>query len=343
MFKKQNYTMVSPGVQRSIAAEYRRGVRGGGYKALSKKFNLPVSTVRHILKRAQGNGGDPVQPRGHKQRKLTLAEQRKIFKTLDRKPSATNRELAASVGDKIKQRTVSDYLTLAQPRFTHHVPVNQEPEEWTAEWKLEIRRFINKVKKIPLDKRIYGDETAVYANEASKVVRARRGKKVYRVKPRWGKRYTLHVYVRQTSVVYWELSAKNANDNEILRIAKTVAKHVKNDDVLFWDRLGRAGRKMKPDKQHFNPRAIDAIECNGAKVIFLPPKGKYLNPVELLFNDLKNHYIRPQYRKHGENISQRKLKAIIKRYMIQQSPTKLKHFFAQRANGRELIQANLLL
>ncbi len=32
-----------------------------------------------------------------------------------------------------------------------------------------------------------------------------------------------------------------------------------------------------------------AIETKGGKVIHLPPKGKYLNPVELLFNDLKNH------------------------------------------------------
>jgi hypothetical protein len=42
---------------------------------------------------------------------------------------------------------------------------------------------------------------------------------------------------------------------------------------------------------------IGAIEGNEGKVIHLPPKGKYLNPVELLFNDLKNHYIRPRSRK----------------------------------------------
>ncbi len=61
--------------------------------------------------------------------------------------------------------------------------------------------------------------------------------------------------------------------------------------------------------------AIAVIETKGGKVIHLPPKGKYLNPVELTFNDLKIHYIRPQFSENGENLSQRKLKAIIKAYM----------------------------
>ncbi len=44
---------------------------------------------------------------------------------------------------------------------------------------------------------------------------------------------------------------------------------------------------------------ITAIESKSGKVIHLPPKGKYLIPVELLFNDLKNHYIRPQFQENG--------------------------------------------
>ncbi len=78
---------------------------------------------------------------------------------------------------------------------------------------------------------------------------------------------------------------------------------------------------------HYNPTAIAAIAGKGGKVIHLPPKGKYLNPVELLFNDLKNHYIRPQFREFGEILSQRKLNAIIKAYMKKRAPTVLRHFF----------------
>lgn len=343
MVKKKNYEHVSPGVQRSIVAEHCVGVRGCGKKALAKKYNLPESTVRSILDRARENNGDPVRPRGHNERKLTPADQRKLFDTLDRKPWATNRQLAAAVGHKIEPRRVTDYLNLAKPRFTTHTFVNQEPEELTGEWKAEVRRFIGKVKKIRLNKRIYGDEAPVYSNDAPKVGRVRRGKKLFRPKPRWGKRYTLHVYARRNSVVYWELADKNADDNEVVRVIRRVAKKIKNGDVLLWDRLGRSGRKRKPDKQHYNPTAIAAIESKGGKVIHLPPKGKYLNPVELLFNDLKNHYIRPQHRENGENLSRRKLNAIIKTYMKKRAPTVLRNFFDQRANGCELNKFNLLL
>ncbi len=343
MFEKRSYTEVSPHVQRSIVTEYFPGIRGCGRKALAKKYKLPLSTVRNILTRAHENQGDPVRPRGHKKRILIRADQRKLFRALDRKPSKTNQQLIAAVGHKIGPQRVTEYLKLARPRFTWHIPVNQEPEELTEEWKSEMRYFIGKVQKIRLDKRIYGDEAAVYSNDAPKKVRARRGKRVFRPKPRWGKRYTLHVYARQTSVVYWELSERNADDQEIVRVVRSLAKKIKNGDVLFWDRLGRSGRKRNPDKQHYNPTAIAAIEGKGGKVIHLPPKGKYLNPVELLFNDLKNHYIRPQFPESGENLSRRKLNAIIKMYMTKKAPTVLRHFFDQRANGRELIKSNLLL
>ncbi len=343
MVKKQNYKEVSPDIQGSIVAEYLKGTRGHGRWALAKKYNLPHSTVRNILTRAQKNRGNPVRPRGHRKRKLAVAAQRKLLGTLDGKPWATNRNLAAAARHKIKPRTVTDYLKLAKPRFTPHTFVNQEPEELGEEWKTEMRRFIGKVQKIPLDKRIYGDEAAVYSNEVLQVGRARRGKKLFRPKPRWGKRYTLHVYARRKGVMYWELADKNADDKEVVRVVRSVAKKIKNDDVLLWDRLGRSGRKRNPDKQHYNPTAMAAIESKGGKVVHLPPKGKYLNPVELLFNDLKNQYIRPQFPENGENLSRRKLNSIIKTYMTKKAPTVLKNFFAHCANGHQLIKSNLLL
>ncbi len=117
------------------------------------------------------------------------------------------------------------------------------------------------------DKRISGDEAAVYSNEVLKVVRARCGKRVYRVKPRHGKRYTLHVYAHQKGVVYWELSAENSDGQEIVRVVRRVAKKIKNGDVLLWDRLGASGQKRKPDKQHYSPTVIATIESKGGKAI----------------------------------------------------------------------------
>ena len=102
---KRRYDEVQPRVQRRIVAEYRQGVRGYGYIATAKRLQLPVSTVRGVIARAERAGGDPVAPRGHKKRKLDSGEEVKLCRTLDQ-----NRQLSAVVRGKVAARTVSDYL-----------------------------------------------------------------------------------------------------------------------------------------------------------------------------------------------------------------------------------------
>ena len=84
-----------------------------------------------------------------------------------------SRDLAAVVGNKISERSVSVYLARAKPRFTARVVQDQEPEELSEEWKTEAKQCSEQVKRIPLDKRIYEDETPVYANETPKKGRSR--------------------------------------------------------------------------------------------------------------------------------------------------------------------------
>ena len=82
-----------------------------------------------MVARATRPGGDPVAPRGHKRRKLDEVDEAKLCRTLDRNAFATNRDLAAVVGNKISERSVSVYLARAKPRFTAKVVQDQEPEE----------------------------------------------------------------------------------------------------------------------------------------------------------------------------------------------------------------------
>ena len=44
-------------------AEYQQGVQGYGYIATTKRLQLPVSTVKGVIARAEWAGGDPVAPR----------------------------------------------------------------------------------------------------------------------------------------------------------------------------------------------------------------------------------------------------------------------------------------
>ena len=118
---KRRYEAVQPEVQRDIVADYQPGVRGHGHIAIAKKHGPPVGTVQHVLARAKRVGADPVAPRGHKKRKLDRRDEAKLYRRLDQNPFATNRELAALVGEKISERTVSLYLARAKPSFTAKV------------------------------------------------------------------------------------------------------------------------------------------------------------------------------------------------------------------------------
>ena len=151
---KRRYDEVEPRVQRRIVAEYRQGVRGYGYIATAKRLQLPVSTVRGVIARAERAGGDPVAPRGHKKRKLDSGEEVKLCRALEQNSTATNRQLSAVVRGKVAARTVSDYLARADPPFTTKVIQDQEPEELSEEWRAGARRWLEGVKKIRLDKRI---------------------------------------------------------------------------------------------------------------------------------------------------------------------------------------------
>jgi transposase len=328
---------------KKVMKEYRQGVRGSGYRAIAARHHLHWQTVEKIIKRAKRHGGNPVQPRGHRKRKLTATEESKIENFLDKHPFTTNKRLAALVNDKVTPRTISNVLHRSDPPFTPKKSVDQEPEEITAEWKELVSNFINKeLRHISIAHRIYEDETPIYANEAPQKGRARRGKKLYRTRKRYSRKYVLHVYAKRTGVIYWELSEKNANDMEIQRIVQNALPFIRKGDVLLWDRLGRSGRARNPKSQHYNPDVLAAIKSKGAKVLFLPPKAKYLNPLELLFNDLKQHYIRPAFHENGTDMERDEIEEIVTQYMAAQAPKCLPGFFRERANGRELKAQELI-
>ena len=220
---KRCYAEVAPEKQRAVVKEYKPGVRGYGITSLAKKHGLNHTTVQHILERSKEHG-DPVQPRGHKQRKLDSKQEAQLLHTLDTNPLATNRDLARAVGYAIAKQTVSDYVARADPPFTRKRVQDQEPEELTEDWKSESRKYLGRIKNIPLDTRNYADETGIFENDALMYGRSRKGKPIFRPRPRWARKYTLHVYAKRSGVVHWDLSKKNANTEEVERVARDAAK-----------------------------------------------------------------------------------------------------------------------
>ena len=110
-----------------------------------------------------------------------------------------------------------------------------------------MRQWLEQVRRIPLDKRIYEDDTPIYANEAPRKGRSRKGKPILRAR-RYAKKYTLHMYAKRNSVVHWDLADKHADTKEIEWVAREAVEQI-------WDRLGRSGRASHPTSQHYSPDA----------------------------------------------------------------------------------------
>lgn len=117
---------------------------------------------------------------------------------------------------------------------------------------------------------------------------------------------------------------------------------MKSGETVIWDRLGRSGRAVNPSSQHYSPVARDLFEERGVSIKFLPPKGKYFNPLELLFNDLKQHYIRPNFPKNGRPLSKSKIAGLIRGYVDETAARVLPGFFQARANGKDAVAKRIV-
>ncbi len=330
-----------PDLKANIVAWHQHGVRGHSVRATAEKFRVSAGAVENTL-REHHSGADLGGQRRQagRPRELTTADISKLVKAVRRNPSVTYAQLAAMVDNRVDPSTVRRALKRLDPPVVELTPVDMAPEELTAERQQELQDFVDKqLLRIALNRRVYADESFIHSNIAPPTVKGRRGQKVVRARKRWGQKFTLHVYARQHDILHWELTSKNANDAEIRRVAlNSVVPELENGDVLIWDRLGRSGRAKEPKAQHYNPEVKAAVEAAGARILMLPPYGKLLNPVELLFNDLKRHYLQPAYSRKGTGLSFHAVKEIVRRYMDDKAPDNMPGFFKARANGRELRQ-----
>ena len=243
----------------------------------------------------------------------------------------------------ICDQTVSTIIHRCDPPFTEKVPFERHPETMTEEWQEDVDKFIRStLSRIPWHLRIYEDETGISLNEAPKKGRARKGFRITRPRQPYAKKLTLHVYASETTVLFWQLSTVNASDIEVKEAALDALEYIESEKVLLWDRLGGGGRGKKKKAQHFNLAVKNAYRAKGVRIVYLPPYCPYLNPIELLFHDLKDHYIRPSYHRDGSPLTFEEVERIVRNYCNTVASNVLPGFFSARANGRQMRELGML-
>ena len=165
-----------------------------------------------------------------------------------------------------------------------------------------------------LSKRICEDETPIHANEAPHKGRSRNLKPIIRARSRYATKYTLHVYAKK--------------DRGALGLVRQETQTLRRSSVSQWMQPHRWTRAIHfsgtvwvgVDEHYILFTSTTAQLCErssrnvACQMKFLPPKGKYFNPIELLFNDLKSHHIRPNFPQNGQNLSKPKIRALVRSY-----------------------------
>ena len=286
-----------------------------------------------------------LEPRGHKGRPRTLSpvQTQEVAALLWQDPTMSNDRIVAHLGASIHPSTIS--------RYTKRLGITRKKisddevlliDERVIE---ECRAFYEKIRTIPWERRVYMDESFIYDNEAPSTGRAPRGKRIFRARARHGKKWTIYFAIRHNDMVHPPIMRKeNASDAEFLAYVRDdLVPNLRAGDVVLWDRLGKSGRCKNPKKQHFNPACLRLIEEAGASLMFLPPKGKYFNPIELSFGTLKGH-IRRSYSSSPAAAEKRprteeELREALEFATGMFRPEVLTGYFRERADGRGFQEA----
>lgn len=279
-----------PAVRNMLIDEYDRL----SVQTFEKKWELSGRVVRE-WKRLKSTTGSTEPRYSHLGRphSLSSTEEKRMEKFLLKNPYASNADLAAFMKNRISAREAGRLIMQSPRGFVWKLEQEDVEASFTKKHYEQGRKFININKNVPLSRRIYVDETRI-----SSRVRRRRGRFPKGVQP-WtpkNEKYPGNVVICAIKNYEWLHPGKVypkgglTTDEFEDYVENVLCPLLKKGDVVYWDRWGRSGRAKNPVAHHFSPHARELVEATGAKLTLLPPSGKLLDPIELLFGDTKRIY-----------------------------------------------------
>jgi transposase len=331
-----------PDVRNFIISEYHKHDE----KYIEKTFGVSRQDIKNWKTLLASTGS--LAPRFHmsgRNVELTPREIKKLENKLIIDPFATNAELAAVVNNKITPRAAGNYISRSKLQFTKKLESRDVEASFTRENAQLGMKFIKKIERIPLYKRIYVDET--YASAGIK----RRTGRFPKGKTRWSKqnrKYPRMTIICAATQNHWLHKSKIFNKGSISTkdfeeyVSRILCPKIKEGDFVIWDRLGKSGRAANPQAHHFSPKAKASIERKGATLIMLPPYGKYMDPIEELFGDTKKKFEKFMATKmmscDSSKIPFSEKVSLWHKAVDAISEDSFKRAFHERANGQEFIR-----
>jgi hypothetical protein len=207
-------------------------------------------------------------------RKFTAAHEQQASALIAEKPAARLRSIVSQLDLPVDTSTLAKHLRRIGLR---RKTFSDEPVGWPDERaRTEIKAYLDAIADVPEENRVYVDESFSHTHAMARRGRAPRGQQPRRSRESHGKRYMFCLAIRKSGLLHAPAIGKmNMSDAVWVNYVRVhLVPNLRAGDVVIWDRLGKAGRAVTSKRQHYNPEAIAMVEAVGARVIFLPPKGK---------------------------------------------------------------------
>lgn len=293
------------------------------------------------LQLKSGSLGPRFEQRGRKS-KVSPADVRRMERALLKNPFATNRDLAAVIGNKISPQAAGKYIRISELRFVKKLEQLDVESSFTQEHVQKGLEYLGEIESVPFSKRVYVDETWIGAGVRRRFGRFPSGTVPHTPRNRKYPRKTVVGAIRQHGFIgpsrILNKGVVSTPDFEDY-VRRDLAPKLKRGDAVIWDQLGKSGRAKNPTATHFSPIARALIEARGARLVLLPPAGKHHNPIECVFGETKRLYeleVRRLTRvRNASSLTFKQLSSAWRKAEGLVSLATFGHAFSQRATGVE--------
>ena len=319
-----------------------------GARYVKRKYGISRRTLARWKGMMRKKGSlEPEPRRGGAPRKLSPQEEETLSAKLLRHPEASNKKLAKAVGNRITPRSAGNYVRRSPQHFTWKLEQLDDEATFTREHYEQGLYFMHHVKRVPLKKRVYVDETATNAGVRRRKVRTPRKVPFWRRHNRKYRRVTVVSAIslrgfRHKSRLYNKGSLSTEEFESYVR--RYLIPTVHPGDVVLWDRWGRSGRARNPVAHHYSPTARKLIEAVGACLLLLPPHGKLFDPIEPIFGEVKKNFdssIRKNFKDvNPSTIDFKEIRRLWAKAEEKISQASFERSFKERANGVEFMRVS---
>jgi transposase len=184
------------------------------------------------------------------------------------------------------------------------------------------RAFLKVVRRIPIDRLVFLDESGVHVAMHRTHTWVKRGTEyLERVPMNWGRTLTLLGAMRHTGWVVLRTMFATANAERFVGwLTRHLLPKLRRGDVLVMDNL----------RAHHDRRVRPACRQRGIRVLYLPPYSPDLNPIEPGWALQKQ-----QVRKHAPRTPDH-LRRVARRARYRITPRHCRHWFAHAGYGAQL-------